>query len=101
LSKIARGLDGLDCLHAGRIRTDGAWRMEAHSHPIHELLLTTGLPLKAIAPRCGLADVYTLSRLFHKQFGASPSAFRARAPNRSARKDRRRAVPFARQTRDP
>ena len=55
-----------------------------------ELLLTTGLPLKAIAPRCGLADEYTLSRLFRKQFGASPSAFRTRAPTGIARKDRRR-----------
>jgi AraC-like DNA-binding protein len=55
-----------------------------------ELLLTTGLPLKAIAPRCGLADEYTLSRLFRKQFGASPSAFRTRAPNGIAQKDRRR-----------
>jgi transcriptional regulator GlxA family with amidase domain len=55
-----------------------------------ELLLTTGLPLKAIAPRCGLTDEYTLSRLFRKQFGASPSAFRTRAPTGIARKDRRR-----------
>jgi AraC family transcriptional regulator len=55
-----------------------------------ELLLTTGLPLKAIAPRCGLTDEYVLSRSFHKQFGTPPSAFRSRAPNGIARKDRGR-----------
>ena len=54
-----------------------------------ELLLTTDLPLKAIAPRCGLSDECALSRLFRKQFGASPSSFRARAPNGIARRDRR------------
>ncbi len=46
-----------------------------------ELLLTTDLPLKAIAPRCGLSDECALSRLFRKQFGASPSTFRARVRN--------------------
>jgi len=55
-----------------------------------ELLLTTGLPLKAIAPRCGLGDEYRLSRLFRKHFGAPPGTFRVRAPNAPARNDRPR-----------
>jgi AraC-like DNA-binding protein len=62
-----------------------------------ELLLTTGLPLKAIAPRCGLSDEYALSRLFSRQFGISPSAFRARAPNGTGRKGRRSQVQILRE----
>lgn len=40
------------------------------------LLLTTPLPLKAIAAQVGLADEYHLSRLFTKMAGLSPRAFR-------------------------
>lgn len=36
------------------------------------LLLTTSLPLKAIAPAVGLGDHFQLSKLFRKQFGLSP-----------------------------
>lgn len=42
-----------------------------------ELVMTTSLPLKAIAPRCGLGDGHALSRLFRRHFGRSPIAFRA------------------------
>jgi hypothetical protein len=39
LSIIAQTLGSLNCLHVGRIRNDGAWRMGAHSHRVHELLV--------------------------------------------------------------
>ena len=41
-----------------------------------ELLLTTGLPLKQIAPRCGMGSEYALSRAFSRHFGYSPSELR-------------------------
>ena len=41
-----------------------------------DLLLTTDLPLKEIAPRCGLGDEYHLSRLFRKVFATSPGRLR-------------------------
>lgn len=44
-----------------------------------DLLLTTNLPLKDIAPRCGLRDEFHLSRLFRRQFHASPGQFRRHA----------------------
>jgi len=47
-----------------------------------ELLLTTDLPLKAIAPQCGLGDEHALSRLFRRYLGAPPSRFRTRSGSR-------------------
>ncbi|MEI6085052.1 MAG: helix-turn-helix domain-containing protein [Verrucomicrobiota bacterium] len=41
-----------------------------------DLLLTTNLPLKEIAPRCGLGDEFHLCRLFRRQFRTSPGQFR-------------------------
>ena len=41
-----------------------------------DLLLTTSLPLKQIAPRCGLGDEYHLSRLFRKVFSITPGSLR-------------------------
>lgn len=41
-----------------------------------DLLLTTDLPLKAIAPRTGLSDEYHLSRLFRRAFGIAPGELR-------------------------
>jgi transcriptional regulator GlxA family with amidase domain len=41
-----------------------------------DLLLTTDLPLKAIAPRTGLGDEYHLSRLFRRAFGIAPGELR-------------------------
>ena len=43
-----------------------------------ELLLTTTMPLKQIAPRCGLGSEYALSRAFSRQFGYPPSTLRRR-----------------------
>lgn len=42
------------------------------------LMLTTGLPVKAIAPMTGLNDEYQLSRLFRRHFRISPREMRAR-----------------------
>ena len=41
-----------------------------------DLLLTTNLPLKEIAPRAGLGDVYQLCRLFRRYFHTTPGALR-------------------------
>lgn len=49
-------------------------RMEA----ARTLLIGTPLPLKAIAPRVGLANEYHLSRTFKKVFGIIPTSLRAR-----------------------
>ena len=62
-------------------RTPMADLRAARLNHAREMLLTTDLPLKAIAPRCGLGDEHALSRLFQKQFGMPPSAFRARRPS--------------------
>ncbi len=43
------------------------------------LLLTSGLPVKVIAPAVGLTDEYQLSKLFRKHFKLSPSELRKRA----------------------
>jgi AraC-like DNA-binding protein len=42
------------------------------------LMLTTGLPVKAIAPAVGLGDEYQLSKLFRRHFRLSPREMRAR-----------------------
>jgi AraC-like DNA-binding protein len=42
------------------------------------LMLTTGLPMKAIAPAVGLGDEYQLSKLFRRHFRLSPREMRAR-----------------------
>lgn len=43
------------------------------------LLLTSGLPLKAIAPAAGLGDEYQLSKLFRRHFKLSPGEMRVRS----------------------
>jgi len=45
------------------------------------LILTTDLPLKAIAPLTGLGDEYHLSRLFRRHLGFTPGSLRI-APGR-------------------
>ncbi len=52
-----------------------------------ELLFTTGLPLKAIARRCGLGDEHALSRLFRRHLRASPSELRTRVAHAAQRND--------------
>jgi AraC-like DNA-binding protein len=44
-----------------------------------QLILTTDLPLKAIAPQAGLGDEYRLSRVFRRHLGLPPGALRNRA----------------------
>ena len=46
-----------------------------------DLLLTTALPLKEIAPRVGLGDAYRLCRLFRQYFQTTPGALRQRSPS--------------------
>ena len=41
-----------------------------------DLLLTTGLTLKEIAPRCGLGDEFHLARVFRRHFKIPPGAVR-------------------------
>jgi len=41
-----------------------------------QLLATTNLPLKAIAPRVGLRDEFELCRTFKREFGIAPSSAR-------------------------
>jgi AraC-like DNA-binding protein len=43
------------------------------------LLLTTSLPVKAIAPAVGIGDEYQLSKLFRRQFDLPPSRLRRSA----------------------
>jgi len=45
-----------------------------------DLVLTTGQPLKAIAPQVGIPDEYALYRLFRRQFGRTPGQFRRSSP---------------------
>ncbi len=49
------------------------------------LMLTTGLPVKAIAPAVGLGDEYQLSKLFRRHFRLSPREMRARLRRKRAR----------------
>ncbi len=41
-----------------------------------DLILTTSMPLKEIAPACGLSSEYTLSRVFRQLYGMPPGEFR-------------------------
>jgi len=43
---------------------------------VRDLLLTTALPLKEIAPRCGLRDEYHLSRIYRQVAGHPPGQLR-------------------------
>jgi len=51
-----------------------AIRLEA----ARDLLLTTNMPLKQIAPRVGFQSEYHLSRIFHRHFGLSARQVRTR-----------------------
>jgi len=42
-----------------------------------DLLVSSTLPLKSIAERCGLGDEHSLCRLFRAHFGVSPGSLRA------------------------
>jgi len=81
----------LDALAAqagmGRYQFLRAFKRSAGHTPMQELrllrlekakflLLTTDLPLKAIAPEVGIGDEYQLSKLFRKEFGMPPGELR-------------------------
>ncbi len=44
-----------------------------------EMILTTDLPLKAIAPLAGISSEYALSKMFKRVLGSTPGALRRRA----------------------
>ena len=46
---------------------------------VHQLLLTTTLPLGDIAAKCGFASTAHLSRVFREAYGMSPRSFRKTA----------------------
>lgn len=48
-------------------------------HQAKTLLLTTNMPVKAIAPAVGIGDEYQLSNLFRFHFNISPRNFRAQS----------------------
>ena len=48
-----------------------------------EMILTTDLPLKTIAPRAGISSEYALSKMFRKVLGSTPGALRRRAGSTS------------------
>lgn len=51
---------------------------EARLNEARRLLLSTSLPLKAIAPAVGIGDEYQLSKMFRSHFGIPPREMRGR-----------------------
>jgi AraC-like DNA-binding protein len=47
-----------------------------------DLILTTSLPLKEIAQRSGLGDIYHMTRLFRSLLGVTPGSLRRHSPAR-------------------
>ena len=45
------------------------------------LLLCTNLPIKSIAQKCGISDIYYFTRLFKRIMGTTPKIFRQNAPH--------------------
>ena len=45
------------------------------------LLLCTNLPIKSIAQKCGISDIYYFTRLFKRIMGTTPKTFRQSAPH--------------------
>jgi AraC-like DNA-binding protein len=84
LDRLARHA-GLSKFHFSRVyrrlarRAPMADVREIRTGFARDLLLTTNLPLKEIAPRAGFTDEYQLSRLIRKHHRLSPRALRKRA----------------------
>ena len=57
-------------------RTPMDFLMEKKLKKARQLVMTTNLPLKAIAPRCGISNQYYLCRLFRKKWNLTPGYFR-------------------------
>ncbi len=72
--KSVSGLTPMDDLRQTRLR-------EAR-----HLLLSSDLPIKAIADRVGIGDEYQLSKMFRRQFGVSPSHMRGRPQTKRSKK---------------
>ena len=45
------------------------------------LLLCTNLPIKSIAQKCGIPDIYYFARLFKRIMGTTPKIFRQNVPH--------------------
>lgn len=52
------------------------WLRHQRLQAARTLLLTTALPLRAIAPQTGFADEFQLSRVFRRETGGAPSRLR-------------------------
>jgi AraC-like DNA-binding protein len=84
LARLARQA-GLSKFHFSRLyrrlagRTPMADVREIRVGHALDLLLTTNLPLKEIAPKAGLTDEYQLSRLVRRRHQVPPGALRKRA----------------------
>lgn len=52
-----------------------------------ELILSTNLPLKEIAPRSGLGNEYAMSRVFRRQFNIPPGEWRRHRTRKSETKE--------------
>jgi AraC-like DNA-binding protein len=75
----------------GRTPMEDVRRMRLEA--TRDLLLTTGLPLKAIAPRVGIESEHHLSRLIKEHYGLGARELRRRAaapPRGPARRERAR-----------
>lgn len=76
------GVAGLSCYHFIRTyraqagRTPMADVRSLRAETARDLLLTTSLPIKEIAPRVGLGNEYAMSRVFVQEFGMRPGEFR-------------------------
>jgi len=73
-------------------RATGRTPMEELRHlrleAARDILVTTALPLKAVASRVGISDEQHLSKMFRRQFGAPPGSYRPRVvPVRDKRRN--------------
>jgi AraC-like DNA-binding protein len=84
LARLARQA-GMSKFHFSRVyrrlagRTPMADVREIRLGYALDLILTTNLPLKEIAPKAGLTDEYQLSRLVRKRHSVPPGALRKRS----------------------
>jgi AraC-like DNA-binding protein len=65
--------------HAALVTTPGRWLRERRVALAAELLRATGLPIDAVAERCGLGERSHFSRVFARLCGCGPAAYRRRA----------------------
>lgn len=87
LDDLARAA-GLSRFHFVRVFRTAAgvtpmrWLRALRLQAARTLLLTSDQPLRAIAPQVGFADEFQLSRVFRRDFGATPGSLRRREQHR-------------------